>query len=151
MARHCPRAPKHVMSLGKVCECQLHLWKERSKLVDREKWLKKTRLWVGLVSNSSFLNGDIGITGLVILNFSKQIIVSLGWLSALPSSSIVLPHYILWCALLLSRYCLYPSLNISRSSSHIFCELDCLLREICLNSLHRSDRYCRPVRPVLTD
>jgi hypothetical protein len=31
---------------------------------------------VGLVSNSSFLNRDVGITWLVILNFGKQIIVS---------------------------------------------------------------------------
>jgi hypothetical protein len=61
--------------------------------------------------------------------------VSIGFLSALSSSSIVLPRYILWCALLLSRYCVYPSLNISRSSLHIFCKLDCLLREISLNSL----------------
>jgi hypothetical protein len=35
------------------------------------------RLGVGLVSNSSFLNRDMGIMGLVILNFDKQIIVSL--------------------------------------------------------------------------
>jgi hypothetical protein len=62
MARHCPRDPKRVVSLGKVCEGQLHLRKERSKLVDKGKWLKETRLRVGLVSNSSFLNGDIGIT-----------------------------------------------------------------------------------------
>jgi hypothetical protein len=42
----------------------LHLWKERSKsLVELEKWLKETRLGVDLVSNSSFLNGDIGIMG----------------------------------------------------------------------------------------
>jgi hypothetical protein len=65
-----------VVSLGKVCEGQLRLWKERSKLVDRGKWLKETRLGVGLVSNLSFLNEDVGITGLVILNFGKQIIVS---------------------------------------------------------------------------
>jgi hypothetical protein len=70
--------------------------------------------------------------------------VSLGLLSVLSSSSIVLPRYILWCALLLSRYCVYPSLNISRSSLHIFCGLDCLLREINLNSLIL-------VRPVSTD
>jgi hypothetical protein len=44
--------------------------------VDRGKWLKETRLGVGLVSNSSFLNGDVGIMRLVILNFGKQIIVS---------------------------------------------------------------------------
>jgi hypothetical protein len=67
--------------------------------------------------------------------------VSLGLLSALPSSSIVLPRYILWCALLLCRYCVYPSLNISRNSLHIFYELDYLLREISLNSLI-------PIRPV---
>jgi hypothetical protein len=39
--------------------------------------LKEIRLEVGLVSNSNFLNGDVGITGLVILNFGQQIIVSL--------------------------------------------------------------------------
>jgi hypothetical protein len=76
MARRRPRAPKHVVSLGKVCEGQLHLRKERSKLVDQGKWLKETRLGVGLMSNSSFLNGDVRITGLVILSFGKQIIVS---------------------------------------------------------------------------
>jgi hypothetical protein len=65
-----------VVSLGKVCEGQVRLRKERSKLVDRRKWLKETRLGVGLMSNSSFLNEDVGITGLVILNFGKQIIVS---------------------------------------------------------------------------
>jgi hypothetical protein len=64
------------MSLGKVCEGRLHLQKERSKLVDQEKYLKETRLGVGLVSNSSFLNSDVGITRLVILNFGKQITVS---------------------------------------------------------------------------
>jgi hypothetical protein len=79
MARHRPRAPKHVVSLGKVCEGRLHLWKERNKLVDQRKWLKETRLEVGLVSNSSFLNKDVGITGFVILNFGKQIIESRSW------------------------------------------------------------------------
>jgi hypothetical protein len=77
MASHHPRAPKHVVSLGKVCEGPLHLRKERSKsLVEWGKWLKETRLGVGLVSNSSFLNGDIGITRLVIPNFGQQIIMS---------------------------------------------------------------------------
>jgi hypothetical protein len=76
MARCRPRAPRHVVSVGKVCKCRPHLQKERSKLVDQEKWLKVTRLGVGLVSNSSFLNRDVGITGLVILNFGKQIIAS---------------------------------------------------------------------------
>jgi hypothetical protein len=79
MARRRPRAPKHVVSLGKVCEGQFHLWKERNKLVDQRKWLKETRLEVGLVSNSSFLNKDVGITGFVILNFGKQIIESRSW------------------------------------------------------------------------
>jgi hypothetical protein len=56
----------------KVCEGPLRLQKERSKnLVEWRNWLKKTQLGVGLVSNSSFLNGDIGIMGLVILNFSQ--------------------------------------------------------------------------------
>jgi hypothetical protein len=64
------------VSLEKVCEDRLHLRKERRKLVDRRKWLKETRLGVSLVSNSSFLNGDVGIMGLMILNFGKQIIVS---------------------------------------------------------------------------
>jgi hypothetical protein len=51
------------VSLRKVCEGRLRLQKERSKLVDQGKWLKETRLGVGLMSNSSFLNGDVGITG----------------------------------------------------------------------------------------
>jgi hypothetical protein len=96
MTRHCPRAPKHVVSFGKVCKGLLHLQKERSRLVDQRKWLEETRLRVGLVSNSGFLNGDVGITGLVIPIFSKQIMVSLSCLpSALLSSSIVPPRYIL--------------------------------------------------------
>jgi hypothetical protein len=72
-----PRAPKRVVRLEKVCEGPLRLRKERSKtLVKWGKWLKETRLGVGLVSNSSFLNEDVGIIELVILNFSQQIIVS---------------------------------------------------------------------------
>jgi hypothetical protein len=77
MTRRRPRAFKHVVGLGTVCEGPLCLWKERSKsLVEWEKWLKETRLGVGLVSNSSILNGDIEIIGLMILNFGQQIIVS---------------------------------------------------------------------------
>jgi hypothetical protein len=77
MARCRPRASKHVVSLGKVYKGPLCLRKERSKsLVEWENWLKETRLRVGLVSNSSFLNGDIEIMESVILNFSQQIIVS---------------------------------------------------------------------------
>jgi hypothetical protein len=49
MARHRPRAPKHVVSLGKVCEGPLHLRKERSmSLVEWGKWLKETRLELAL-------------------------------------------------------------------------------------------------------
>jgi hypothetical protein len=66
-----PRALKCVVSLGKVCEGRLRLQKERSKLVDQGKWLKETRLGVGSVSKSSFLNGDVGIMGLVIPNIGK--------------------------------------------------------------------------------
>jgi hypothetical protein len=66
-----------VVSLRNVCEGLLHLQKKRSKsLVKLEKWLKETRLEVGLVSNTRFLNGNVGIMGLVILNFGQQIIVS---------------------------------------------------------------------------
>jgi hypothetical protein len=60
------------MSLEKVCEGPLHLQKERSKsLVEWGKWLNETRLGVCLVRNSSFLNGDVGITRLIILNFGQ--------------------------------------------------------------------------------
>jgi hypothetical protein len=77
------------------------------------------------------MNHEFGDSELRSINYC----ISLGLLSALSSSSIVLPRYILWCAILISRYCVYLSLNISRSSLHIFCELHCLLSEISLNSL----------------
>jgi hypothetical protein len=83
MARYCLRAPNLMVSIRKVCEGLLHLRNERSKLVNQGKRLKETHLRVGLVSNSSFLNEDVGITGLVILNFGKQFIMS--------SSSVYLP------------------------------------------------------------
>jgi hypothetical protein len=77
MARCHPRAPKCVVSLGKVCEGLLHLRKERSKsLVEWGKWLKETWVGVGLMSNLNFLNRDIGTTRLVIPNFGQQIVVS---------------------------------------------------------------------------
>jgi hypothetical protein len=63
MARRRPRAPKHVVRLGKVCEGRLRLRREKSKLVDQGKWLEETGLRVRLVINSSFLNGDVGIMG----------------------------------------------------------------------------------------
>jgi hypothetical protein len=63
MDRRRLRAFNHVVSLEKVYEGRLHLQKERSKLVDRGKWLKETQLGVDLISNSSFLNKDVGITG----------------------------------------------------------------------------------------
>jgi hypothetical protein len=89
MARYHPRAPLRVVTLGKVCEGRLRLQKERSMLVDQGKWLKETWLGVVLVSNSTFLNRDVGITWLVIPNIGKQIIVSLSYLpSALFSSFI---------------------------------------------------------------
>jgi hypothetical protein len=48
MARRRSRAPKVVVSCGKVCECLLRLCKERSKsLVEWGKRLKETRLGVG--------------------------------------------------------------------------------------------------------
>ncbi len=71
MARRHPRDSKHVVSFEKVYECWLHLRKEKNKLVNLVKWLKETHLEVGIVSNSNFLNGDISITRLVILNFGK--------------------------------------------------------------------------------
>jgi hypothetical protein len=72
MARRHPRALKCVVSLGKVYEGPLRLRKERSKsLVEWGKWLEETRVGVGLVSNSSFLNRDIGITELVIPSFGQ--------------------------------------------------------------------------------
>jgi hypothetical protein len=61
MYRCHPRSPKCVVSLRKVCEDRLRLRKERNKLVDQGKWLKETQLGVVLVSNSSFINGDVGI------------------------------------------------------------------------------------------
>jgi hypothetical protein len=143
MARHRPRAPKRVVSLGKFCEGLLCLWKERSKslvewgkVVERDPALSWPCEQLKLPQRRH-RNHGVGDSQLRSTNHC----VSLDLFFALPSSSIVLPHYILWCALLLCRYCVYPSLNISRSSLHIFCELDCLLREISLNSL-------LPVRPV---
>jgi hypothetical protein len=121
MARHHPRAPKHVVSLGKVYEGPLRLWKEKSKsLVEWGKWLKETWLGVSLVSNSSFLNGDIGITGLVIPNFGQQIIVS-------PLVYFLLYLLVLLCFCVIScgvLYCLvdivYIHLSISLGSHCIY-------------------------------
>jgi hypothetical protein len=73
--------------------------------VDRRKWLKETRLGVGLVSNSNFLNGDVGIMGLVILNFSKQIIVS-------PLVDFLLYLLVLLCFLIISCGVLYCLVDI---------------------------------------
>jgi hypothetical protein len=119
MARRCPRSPKHVVSLGKVCEDRLHLQKERSKLVDQGKWLKETRLGVGLVSNSSFLNGDIGIMGLVIPNFSKQIIVS-------PLFYFPLYLLVLLCFRVISCDVLYGLVNIVYIYLCVSLEVHCI-------------------------
>jgi hypothetical protein len=105
MVRHRPRAPKRVVSFEKVYECRLHLRKERSKLVDRRKWLKETRLGVGFMINSSFLNEDVGITGLVILNFGKQIIVS-------PLADFPLYLLVLLCFRIISCGALYCLVDI---------------------------------------
>jgi hypothetical protein len=49
MARRCPRAPKVVVSCGKVCEGLSHLRKERSKiLVEWESGLKRPDLELAL-------------------------------------------------------------------------------------------------------
>jgi hypothetical protein len=49
MTRRHTRPTKLVVSLGKICEGLLHLRKKRSKsLVEWGKWLKETRLGVGL-------------------------------------------------------------------------------------------------------
>jgi hypothetical protein len=79
---------------------------------------------------------------LVILNFGKQILVSpllylplcLLVLLCFHSISCDVPYF-------LSIYCVYLSLCLSRSTSHIFCELDYLS---CYNSLS----LYQLVRPV---
>jgi hypothetical protein len=73
--------------------------------MDQGKWLKETQLGVGLVSNSSFLNGDVGITGLVIPNFDKQIIVS-------PLVYLSLYHLVLLCFRIISCGVLYCLVDI---------------------------------------
>jgi hypothetical protein len=102
MTKHCLRAPTLIASLEKVCEGPLHLRKERNKLVNQGKWLKETQLVVGLVSNSSFLNRDIGIMRFMILNFGKQIILS--------SSSVYLPLYSLVLNRASALYCVMCSI-----------------------------------------
>jgi hypothetical protein len=57
-------------------ELNCRLRKEGTNLLDWGKRLKEIRLGVDVMSNSTFLNEDVGIMGLVILNFGKQIIVS---------------------------------------------------------------------------
>jgi hypothetical protein len=37
--------------------------RKEARASEVRKWLKETRLGFGLVSNSSFLNGDVGFTG----------------------------------------------------------------------------------------
>jgi hypothetical protein len=89
-----------------VYEGPLHLQKERNKcLLEWGKWLKETRLRVDLVSNSIFLNGDVGITGLVIPNFDQQIIVS-------PLVYFLLYLLILFCFCVISCGVLYCLVDI---------------------------------------
>jgi hypothetical protein len=81
----------------------------------------------------TFLNGDVGIMRLVILNFDKQIIMSL-LIYFLLYLLVLLCFHIISCDVF---HCLvdivYINLSISRSTLHIFYELDCLLREISLD------------------
>jgi hypothetical protein len=67
--------------------------------------MKETRLRVGLVSNSSFLNEDVGITRLVILNFGQQIIVS-------PLVFFLLYRLVLLCFRIISCGVLYCLVDI---------------------------------------
>jgi hypothetical protein len=98
--------------------------------------LKEIQLRVGLVSNSNFLNTDVGITGLVISIFNKQINVS-------PLIYFPLYFLILLCFRQIScdvLHCLvdivYINLCVSLEVHCIyFYEIDYLLREISLNSL----------------
>jgi hypothetical protein len=88
--------------------------------VEWGKWLKETRLGVDLVSNSSFLNRDVGITGLVILNFSQQIFVSpLVYFSLY--LLVLLCFHVISCGVL---YCLvdivYIHLSISLGAHYIY-------------------------------
>jgi hypothetical protein len=63
MARCRPRAPKIVVSHGKVCEGPFHLHKEKTRASELRKVIERDPAlsWL-LVDNSSYLNGDVGIT-----------------------------------------------------------------------------------------
>jgi hypothetical protein len=62
MGRHRPKAPKDVVSRGKVCESLLHLRKERSRASEVRKAVERDLAWSShLVGNSSYHNGDVGI------------------------------------------------------------------------------------------
>jgi hypothetical protein len=63
MARHRPITPKRVVSFGKVLKIRFTSKRKEVRASEVKKGVKKTRLGVGLVSNSSFLNRDVGITG----------------------------------------------------------------------------------------
>jgi hypothetical protein len=64
MARHCPSAPKVVVSRGKVCEGLLYLRKEKVRASEVRKAVERDLAWSWhLVGDSSYLDGDVGITG----------------------------------------------------------------------------------------
>jgi hypothetical protein len=70
--------------LRKFVKIHFAIERKEQELVKWGKRLKETRLGVGIVSNSTFLNRDVGIT-VVILNFGKQILVSTVWFAFLCS------------------------------------------------------------------
>jgi hypothetical protein len=81
MARHHSRAPKRVVSLGKVCEDRLHIQKEKKKVSGSGKVVERCLAWSWPYEElklPQWRHMNHGV-GLVILNFGKQIIVSLSW------------------------------------------------------------------------
>jgi hypothetical protein len=91
------------------------------------------------LSNSIFLNGDVEITGLMILNFGKQIIMS-HLIYFLLYLIILLCFHVISCGMLY-----YLTVNISRNTLHILFELDWLLKKIYLNlCIPIADRFVKP-------
>jgi hypothetical protein len=88
--------------------------RKEAKLLDHIKWLKETYLEVGLVSSSSFLNGDVGIT-VVWFRTSKNKYSS--HLFSLPSFLFCSSHLcfrldLLWCAYLCIETCIYRGTSL---------------------------------------
>ena len=73
-----------MVSLGKFVQVRFASERKEAKLSGVGKVVERDPAWSWcFVSNSSFLNGDVGITGLVILNFGKQITASSSWFAFL--------------------------------------------------------------------